>query len=72
MVSVLIINNSPIHRKSKIRELAEEGGYRVLFLPKYSPYLNDIEHDFGAIKKAKMYASLDTSIDKIIKDYCHP
>ncbi|MEG4817587.1 IS630 family transposase, partial [Microcoleus sp. K5-D4] len=40
------------------------------FLPKYSPDLNDIEHDFSALKRAKMYASPGTSLDEIIRAYC--
>ena len=70
MVSVLIMDNSPIHRKTRIRELVEAAGHQVLFLPKYSPDLNDIEHDFGAIKKARIYAKSGTSIDEVIRDYC--
>jgi putative transposase len=37
--SVLIMDNAPIHRKTKIRELVEVAGHQVLFLPKYSPDL---------------------------------
>jgi putative transposase len=70
MVSVLIMDNAPIHRKTRIRELVEAAGHQVLFLPKYSPDLNDIEHDFGTIKKARMYAKFGTSIDEVIRDYC--
>ena len=40
--SVLIMDNSPIHRKNVIRELVETVGHQLLFLPKYSPDLNDI------------------------------
>lgn len=69
-VSVLIMDNAPIHRKTKIRELVEAEGHQILFLPRYSPDLNDIEHDFGAVKRARMYAKPGTSIDEIIRDYC--
>jgi putative transposase len=68
--SVLIMDNAPIHRKNKIRELVEAAGHKVLFLPKYSPDLNDIEHDFSALKRARMYAKPGTSLDQIIQDYC--
>ncbi len=68
--SVLIMDNSPIHRKTVIRQLVEEAGHEVLFLPKYSPDLNDIEHDFSALKRAKMYAPPGTSLDEIIRAYC--
>ena len=68
--SVVIMDNAPIHRKSKIETAVKEAGHEVLFLPKYSPDLNDIEHDFGALKRARMYAAPDTSLDEIIRDYC--
>jgi transposase len=44
------MDRAPIHRKTAIRELVEETEHQVLFLPKYSPDLNDIEHDFSALK----------------------
>lgn len=68
--SVVIMDNAPIHRKSKIRAAVNEAGHEVLFLPKYSPDLNDIEHDFSALKRARMYAEPDTSLDDIIREYC--
>jgi putative transposase len=68
--SILILDNAPIHRKSKIRELAEEAGHQVLFLPKYSLDLNDIEHDFSTLKRARMYAKISTSLDEIIQGCC--
>ena len=68
--SVIILDNAPIHRKNMIRELVTEAGHEVVFLPKYSPDLNDIEHDFSALKRARMYAKSDTSLDEIICNYC--
>ena len=68
--SILIMDNAPIHRKTVIRELVESAGLEGLFLPKYSPDLNDIERDFSALKRARMYAPLGTSLDEIIRDYC--
>jgi putative transposase len=47
--------------KNVIRELVEAGGHQLLFLPKYSPDLNDIEHDFSALKRARMYSPINTS-----------
>ena len=70
IASVVIMDNAPIHRKSKIKAAVSEAGHDVLFLPKYSPDLNDIEHDFSALKRARMYAEADTSLDEIIRDYC--
>jgi putative transposase len=68
--SILIMDNAPIHRKKVIKKLVEEAGHKILFLPKYSPDLNDIEHDFAALKRARMYAAPGTSIDEIIREYC--
>jgi transposase len=39
--SVLIMDNAPIHRKTLIKELVNGQGHEVIFLPKYSPDLND-------------------------------
>ena len=63
-------DNSPIHRKNVIVELVEVGVHQLPFLPKYSPNLNDIEHDFSALKRAIMYSPINTSIDEIIRNYC--
>ena len=42
----------------------------MLFLLKYYPDLNDIEHDFSALKIARMYSPSNTSIYEIIRNYC--
>lgn len=68
--SMPIMDNAPIHRKNKIKQLVETTEHEVIFLPTYSPDLNDIEHDFSALKRARMYAPVGTSLDKIISDYC--
>ena len=69
-LSVLILDNAPIHRKKCIRELVEGAEHIVLFLPTYSPDLNAIEHDFSALKRLWMYAPPGTTIDEIIRNYC--
>jgi putative transposase len=68
--SVLIMDNAPIHRKGRIRALVEVAGHEVVFLPRYSPELNDIEHDFSALKRGRMHADIGTSIDEVIRGYC--
>jgi len=68
--SILIMDNAPIHRKTAIRELVEETDHQVLFLPKYSPDLKDIEQDFSALKRARMYAPPGTFLDELICIYC--
>ena len=41
--------------------MVEAGDHQLLFLPKYSPDLNDIENDFSALKIARMYSPIKTS-----------
>ena len=68
--SVLIMDNAPIHRKRIIRELVKQADHQVLFLPKYSPDFNDIEHDFSALKRRRRSAEPGTSLDEVIRNYC--
>ena len=53
-----------------VRELVEAGVNQLLFLPKYSPDLNEIKHDFSALKRARIYSPINTSIHGIIRNYC--
>ena len=48
--SVLIIDNASHHPKDMIRDIAEEYGFSVIFLPKYSPDLNPIEKFWANVK----------------------
>lgn len=49
---VVIMDNAPFHNSRRIRELIEEAGCELLFLPTYSPDLNPIEHWWHKIKTA--------------------
>jgi len=44
---VLVMDNARIHKVPGIREMVEERGMRLLFLPAYSPDLNSIEEAFS-------------------------
>jgi len=48
--SVLIIDNASHHLKDRIHDIAEEYGFCVIFLPKYSPDYNKIEKYWANIK----------------------
>lgn len=50
--------------------MLEEAGHKVIFLSKYSPDLNDIEHEKPALKRARMYAPAHKYLDEIIRNYC--
>ena len=50
----LIMDNAPIHRQNKIREIIScpenQNKYSLIMLPKYSPFLNPIENVFSQLK----------------------
>jgi hypothetical protein len=48
--SVLVVNNASIHKVAGIREMVEEHGARLLYLPAYSPNFNPIKLAFSTIK----------------------
>jgi len=49
--SLIVLDNATFHRKSRLRELADEIGCIVLFLPPYSPDLNPIENFWAWLKQ---------------------
>jgi len=48
--SVLFIDNASHHPKDRVFDIAEEYGFTVIFLPKYSPDYNKIEKYWANIK----------------------
>lgn len=61
--SVLVVDNASIHKVAGIREMVEERGARLLFLPAYSPDFNPIELAFSSIK-----AWLRSNRDRVNKE----
>jgi len=47
---VVVMDNLGAHRPRRVRELIEERGCELLYLPSYSPDLNPIEEAFWKIK----------------------
>ena len=67
---VLILDNAMLHKTSQTRELIEETGASLLFLPPYSPDYNPIEHDFANIKRKREYHP-DSTLEDIIQEYAN-
>ena len=47
---VVVLDNLGAHKGERVRELIEERGCELLFLPPYSPDLNPIEEAFSKMK----------------------
>ena len=65
---LVIMDNAPIHRTKRTRELIEATGAELLFLPPYSPDYNPIEHDFANIKRLREY-NADMPLNEVINMY---
>jgi len=49
--SVLVMDNASFHHSPKIKQLCDDAGVKLVFLPPYSPDLNPIEEFFAQLKK---------------------
>ena len=67
--SIIIMDNASFHKTSLTRQLIEDAGHTLLFLPPYSPDFNPIEKDFAIIKRRRRFLHHDTPIDDVIKSY---
>ena len=47
---MVVMDNLTAHKGKKVRELIEERGCELLYLPPYSPDLNPIEEAFAKVK----------------------
>jgi transposase len=47
---IVIMDNLPAHKPTRVRELIEERGCELIYLPAYSPDFNPIEEAFAKIK----------------------
>ncbi len=57
---IVVVDNLGAHKGAKVRELVEERGCQLLYLPPYSPDFNPIEEAFSKIKGALRKAGART------------
>jgi transposase len=46
----MVMDNFCVHKGERVRELVENSGCELLYLPPYSPDLNPIEEAFSKVK----------------------
>ena len=69
---VVVLDSLGAHRTERVKELVEERGADLLFLPSYSPDLNPIEQAFSKIKSiirkagARTRGALDEAIGEAL------
>lgn len=47
---IVVMDNLQVHKMKRVKELIEEAGAKVLFLPPYSPDFSPIEEAFSKVK----------------------
>jgi len=67
--ATLIMDNATFHKTAPTRKIIEQSPYHLLYLPKYSPDLNPIEHVFANLKKRRQHAPQGTSLDELVRTY---
>ena len=68
--STTILDNASFHRKSRLISLAHKYGHRIIFLPPYSPELNEVENFWGWLKgKLKKIVHKYDDFDEALR-YC--
>jgi transposase len=73
----VIVDNAAFHKSGRAKQLIENAGCNLLFLPPYSPDLNPIEHYWFPIKNKARQAlddgqSLDKALYNILKQMSEP
>jgi transposase len=49
---IVVLDNLSVHKSARARQLIEDAGCHLVFLPSYSPDYNPIEHAFAKTKQA--------------------
>ena len=68
---VLVLDNASFHKGGRIRDLVEEAGCELLYLPPYSPDLNPIEQCWGWVKarvrrSREHFETLHDALDSVL------
>lgn len=68
---VVVMDNAAFHRSPKTRQLIEEAGCKLIFLPPYSPDLNPIEKFWANMKRwiKDKISCLQNNLQLLINDF---
>ena len=64
----LVMDNAPIYKSDEVQKLVSSRGYKCMYLPTYSPFLNPIEEMWSKIKmhvRQNEISEKDTLIPRI-------
>ena len=66
--SVIVMDNASFHKKSRLIRIAQNKGFKLIFLPPYSPELNPIENFWSWLKRRlrkilPLFDSFDDALD---------
>ena len=64
-----VMDNAPVHAPATVRAFIESRGYKCLYLPPYSPFLNPIE-EFWAKVKAGVRRNALSAEDRLSERIC--
>jgi len=67
--STIIMDNATFHKTALTRQLIEEAGHTILFLPPYSPDFNPIEKDFAIMKRRRQFLPEQYTIDDVVRSH---
>lgn len=62
----IIMDNAVFHKSDKTKQLIQQAGCSLLFLPPYSPELNPIEQTWANLKRQRKYQP-NLSLDQLIQ-----
>ena len=67
--STVIMDNATFHKTALTRQLIEQAGHTLLFLPPYSPDFNPIERDFAILKRRRQFLPEHYDIFDVVRSY---
>ena len=65
--SVIVLDNPTFHKRQDIQQAMIDAGHILLYLPPYSPDLNEIEHKWAQAKAIRR--KLQCGVDELFTDH---